>query len=81
MANWKFITSYIFNIDWLALYGAIVGTIALYLNFRKFSRKIKVQSKIHENAQSNVDFLENPKEPLGQSNNCLGPIYTVTVIN
>lgn len=79
--DWKTILTYLYRVDWLATYGAVVGTIALILNFKKHSRKIKVKSCVCIDAQSNIDFLENPKEPLGRSGKILGPIYKVTVIN
>jgi len=77
------------NNNLLALYGAIVGTIALILNFGRFlimyqksKRKLKVESSIHENAQKTLDALANPPNGwTGGTGSLCGPIYVVNVIN
>lgn len=73
--------------NWLAFYGAIVGTIALVLNFGRFwlmlqrgNRKLKVESTISEHAQQQLDQLSKPQEPFS-SGSLLGPIFDVIVIN
>lgn len=73
----------------LALYGAIVGTLALFLNVgrywlmrQKVVRKLKVESSINKFAQSHID-----KAKLGQNveawegGNSVGPLYDITVKN
>ena len=79
--------------DWvqenlLSIYAAVVGTIALFLNFGRFwmmrqksIRKLKVQSKIDSQAQSRLDELGKPKDKFSGRGNLVGPIYKVTVIN
>lgn len=73
--------------NWLAFYGAIVGTIALVLNFGRFwlmlqrgKRRLKVESTVSELAQQQLDKLSKPEEPFS-SGSLLGPIFDVTVIN
>lgn len=72
----------------LSLYAAIVGTIALLLNFgrlwimyQKSNRKLKVESSIDKSAQNRLDDLAKPKDIYSGSGNLVGPIYKVTVIN
>lgn len=79
--------------DWvqenlLSIYAAIVGTIALFLNFGRFwmmrqksIRKLKVESKIDSQAQSRLDELGKPKDMFSGRENLVGPIYKITVIN
>ena len=72
----------------LSLYGAIVGTIALFLNFggfwiayKKSLRKLTVESSIDEYAQGKLDELAKPKDAYGCGSTLCGPIYKITVIN
>src|SRR5690606_6843732 len=79
--------------DWiqenlLAIYAAIVGTIALFLNFGRFwmmrqksLRKLKVESKIDGQAQERLDELGKPNDLFNSRGSLVGPIYKVTVIN
>lgn len=79
--------------DWmqenlLAIYAAIVGTIALFLNFGRFwmmrqksIRKLKVESKIDSKAQDLLDELGKPKDIFSNRGMLVGPIYKITVIN
>ncbi|MFB2649100.1 hypothetical protein [Shewanella mangrovisoli] len=79
--------------DWvqenlLSIYAAIVGTIALFLNFGRFwmmwqksIRKLKVESKIAKDAQNLLDELAKPKDIYSNRGSLVGPIYKVTVIN
>ncbi|WP_370209696.1 hypothetical protein [Alloalcanivorax venustensis] len=79
--------------DWvqenlLAIYAAVVGTIALFLNFGRFwmmrqksIRKLKVASKIDSQAQERLDDLRKPKDIFDGPGSLVGPIYKVTVIN
>lgn len=76
-----------FQENWLAFYGAIVGTVALVLNFGRFwlmlqrgKRSLKVESTVSELAQQKLDQLAKPEEPFS-SGSLLGPIFDVTVIN
>ncbi|WP_280566863.1 hypothetical protein [Chromohalobacter sp. 296-RDG] len=73
--------------NWLAIYGAIVGTIALALNFGRFwlmlqrgRRTLKVESTVSEQAQRHLDQLAKPEDPFARGS-LLGPIFDVTVIN
>lgn len=72
----------------LALYGAIVGTIALFLNFGRFwimyqksKRKLKVEARIDGRAQEQLDSLEKPSNGFSSGGSLCGPIYKVDVIN
>jgi len=72
----------------LALYGAIVGTVALFLNFGRFwfmyqknKRKLKVVSRIDKGAQDRLASLEKPDGGLSSRGALCGPIYKVDVIN
>lgn len=73
----------------LALYGALVGTIALLLNFgrywilyKKSSRKLKVSSAIDSRAQIALNSLAKPSSGFtGRREPLCGPIYTIDVIN
>ena len=72
----------------LALYAAVVGTIALFLNFGRFwimyqkgNRKLKVESSIDKSAQKNLDELMEKKNSYRSQGALHGPIYQVTVIN
>lgn len=79
--------------DWiqenlLAIYAAVVGTIALFLNFGRFwmmrqksIRTLKVESKIDGQAQERLDELGKPKDIFNSRGSLVGPIYKVTVIN
>lgn len=76
-----------FQENWLAAYAAIVGTVALALNFGRFwlmfqrgRRTLKVESTVSEQAQRQLDQLAKPEEPFS-SGSLLGPIFDVTVIN
>lgn len=72
----------------LALYAAVVGTIALFLNFGRFwimyqksKRKLNVEAVIDERAQKQLDSLEEPNDGFGSRDSLCGPIYKVDVIN
>ena len=72
----------------LSIYAAIVGTIALFLNFGRFwmmrqksIRKLKVESIIDQRAQEQLDELAKPEDIFSGRGNLVGPIYKVTVIN
>lgn len=72
----------------LALYGAIVGTVALFLNFGRFwimyqksKRKLKVVSRIDKGAQDSLDSLEEPNNGFSSRGSLCGPIYKVDVLN
>ena len=79
--------------DWiqdnlLAIYAAIVGTVALFLNFGRFwlmrqksIRKLKVESKIDGQAQERLDELGKPNDIFNSRGSLVGPIYKVIVIN
>ncbi len=88
------------NFEWIqqnaiAIYGAIVGTIALFLNlgrfllmYQKSIRKLKVESTIDSRAQELINDAINPRSIFGTGsererdpNSLIGPIYTVTVRN
>ena len=78
--------------DWLqqnllAVYGAVVGTIALILNFGRFwlvlqrgKRKLRVEANISDRAQAQLDELAKPQLPFTQGT-LIGPIFDVAVIN
>ena len=72
----------------LAVYAAIVGTVALLLNFGRFwlmrqksIRKLNVESKIDGQAQVRLDEPGKPNDIFNSRGSLLGPIYKVTVIN
>ena len=72
----------------LSLYGAVVGTVALILNFGRFwmmrnkgKRKLKVRSEIDKSAQAHLDEFAKPKDVFSNRGNLVGPIYKVKVIN
>ncbi|MDS1864353.1 hypothetical protein QX220_22330 [Vibrio vulnificus] len=86
------------EIQWLqdnaiAIYGAVVGTIALFLNlgrfwimYQKSVRKLKVEYSISGSAQHQIDQAANPSDIFGErghrdSDSLVGPIYKVTVRN
>lgn len=73
------------NENYLALYGAVVGTIALCLNFGRFwmlyqksVRKLKVSAKVGDDAQRHINEAQKTDEFSG---NLCGPVYKVTVVN
>ncbi|HHF0554607.1 TPA: hypothetical protein ACPHT2_004306 [Vibrio antiquarius] len=74
-----------FNENYLALYGAIVGTIALFLNFGRFwmlyqksVRKLKVSAKVGVDAQRHINEAQKADK---YSGDLCGPVYKVTVVN
>ena len=71
----------------LALYAAIVGTIALFLNFgrfwlmlQKYNRKLKVNSTVINDARERLEELEKPSNGYCSTSLC-GPLFTIDVIN
>lgn len=71
----------------LSLYGAVIGTLALFLNFgrlfltyQKSSRKLKVSSSIAKEAQKKIDEFSKAREN-NDGNILCGPIYVVNVLN
>ncbi|WP_040307479.1 hypothetical protein [Agarivorans albus] len=86
------------DIQWLqansiAVYGAVVGTIALFLNlgrfwimYQKSARKLKVDYSVCESAQHQINVSVNPSDIFGarrerDENSLVGPVYKVTVRN
>ncbi|MCR9473020.1 hypothetical protein NB502_14260 [Vibrio diabolicus] len=77
----------------IAIYGAVVGTIALFLNlgrfwimYQKSVRKLKVEYVVSDSAQHQIDQAANPSDMFGKRSNrdpksLVGPIYKVTVRN
>ncbi|NOH83716.1 hypothetical protein F0249_07815 [Vibrio sp. 03-59-1] len=80
-------------LDWLAentlsMYGAIVGTWALYLNFTKTRRKLIVSSYVDEGAQKQLNRVADKIESedmlgnrIDSSPPFVGPVYRVEVVN
>jgi len=74
--------------NWLALYAAIVGTIALTINFSRFIHaiskdkvKFKVVAEPHKNKTENIENLADPTvRELGGQHQML-PVYNIVVRN
>lgn len=71
----------------LGVYGAVVGTIALFLNFGNFwltyiksIRKLSVKSSVENNAQEKINELGHPPGHSGD-HTIIGPVYKVVVTN
>jgi hypothetical protein len=77
-----------FSNNWLALYGAIVGTIALFINLFRFFHtlkkdkvKLKVSLSPHKNKGQNIYLLsQNIKKPIHMKLN-LAEVYVIKVRN
>lgn len=75
--------------NWLALYGAVVGSIALIVNFSRFVHaigkdkvKLKVIAKDHPNKTENILELSNPQSrELGGGQQPFLPIYQIQINN
>ena len=74
--------------NWLAFYGAVVGTLALGINFSKFIHainkdKIKIRVSVSDHPQklANIKLLKDGEdnEPLDRIN--MAEVYIVTVRN
>lgn len=70
----------------LAIYGAVVGTIALLLNFKKYRHEVsttKVGLKVgyvrHSNYDENVAALKTPGDPWNSPS--VAPVYEIEIIN
>ncbi len=75
-------------IDFLALYGATVGTIALALNFLRYKHTInsnKVQLKISykkvKDYQKNIESMQNGYNPETGTGGNIAEVFNVTVLN
>lgn len=74
--------------NWLALYGAIVGTVALLINLLRFFhtlKKDKVKLKVsvlpHENQKQNIERIaQNADKPIYDKTN-LAEAYVIKVRN
>ena len=74
--------------NWLALYGAIVGTIALFINLFRFFHtlkkdnvKLNVSVSPHKNQKQNIDRLaQNADKPAYEKTN-LAEVYVIKVRN
>ena len=74
--------------NWLALYGAIVGTIALFINLFRFFHtlkkdkvKLKVSVSPHENQKQNIERIaQNVDRPAYEKTN-LAEVYVIKVRN
>jgi len=74
--------------NWLALYGAIVGTIALFINLFRFFHtlkkddvKLKVSVSPHENQKQNIERIaQNIDKPDYERTN-LAEVYVIKVRN
>jgi len=75
--------------NWLALYGAVIGTVALIINLSRFFHtlgkdkvKLRVTAEEHPNKSENEIELANPdsKEPGGGQQPFL-PVYRINVTN
>ena len=75
--------------NWLALYGAIVGTIALVINFSRFIHtigkekvKLRVTAQPHQNKTENLEELASPdSRMLGGGQQQFLPIYQIKISN
>lgn len=77
------------EIDWLATYAAIVGTLALLLNFLRFKHqstkdKVKLNFSVndHKDKEETIESMAIPAESLAPGTEMqIGSVYEVTIRN
>ena len=75
--------------DWLAVYGAIAGTIALLLNYKRFlytknrdKEKLKISIKPHPNREINLKHIyESEGQGHFDRTNMMVKVFVITVRN
>ena len=74
--------------NWLALYGAVVGTIALFINLFRFFHtlkkdkvKLKVSVSPHENQKQNIERIAQNVDKSTYERTNLAEVYVVKVRN
>ena len=74
--------------NWLALYGSIVGTIALFINLSRFIHtirkdivKLKVSIEPYPRRHENIQALKNPENKDGPEKIHILEVYYINVRN
>ncbi len=74
ISNWNWVTI-------IAIWGALTGSLSLWITYHSNKRNLKVESILLEGAQEKLNSLEEPKDIYTKDKKTIGPIYEVTVSN